>query len=122
MPTATLKVPALAEHARTARLVAGAAARRAGVDEEALDDVRLAVGEAMGRAVHRASEPESRTVRLELTDDIDFFEISVSDGEPIDLADEEGGLALALISALAPRAQIVAADEGQALSMRWPTH
>jgi anti-sigma regulatory factor (Ser/Thr protein kinase) len=40
---AFLTIPSSVEHVRTARLVAVAAARRAGLGEEALDDVRLAV-------------------------------------------------------------------------------
>ena len=42
-------------HVRTARLVAVAVARRAGVDEALLDEIRLAVGEACARAVGAAS-------------------------------------------------------------------
>lgn len=49
--TVTLRLPSSAAHVRTARLVAGAVARRSGVHEELLDEVRLAVGEACGRAV-----------------------------------------------------------------------
>jgi len=49
-------------YVRTVRLVAAAAARRAGVIDELLDEVRLAVGEACTRAValhrrHALSEP-----------------------------------------------------------------
>src|SRR5215468_3531490 len=57
-------------YVRTVRLVAAAVARRAGVADELLDEVRLAIGEACTRAValHR---------RHELTDLID---ISMSDG------------------------------------------
>jgi anti-sigma regulatory factor (Ser/Thr protein kinase) len=44
------------EHVRTARLVVVAVARRAGFDEERLDDVRLAVGEVCARAVRRSLE------------------------------------------------------------------
>ncbi|GAA3299576.1 hypothetical protein GCM10020295_38120 [Streptomyces cinereospinus] len=51
MATVELRFSALPEHVRTARLVAAAVARRAGVDEAVLDEVRLAVGEACSRAV-----------------------------------------------------------------------
>jgi anti-sigma regulatory factor (Ser/Thr protein kinase) len=122
MPTASLTIPATPEQARTARLVAGAAARRAGVDEEAIDDIRLAVAEAVARAVTRAVGTRDGEVRLDLTDDADYFEISITDGQAIDLADEEGGLALSLISALAPRARVVASDPGQALVLTWPAN
>ncbi|NEE57431.1 ATP-binding protein, partial [Streptomyces sp. SID8455] len=56
MATVELRFSAQPEHVRTARLVAAAVARRAGVDEAVLDEVRLAVGEACSRAVglHRS--------------------------------------------------------------------
>ena len=38
-------------YVRTVRLVAAAVARRAGVSDEVLDEVRLAIGEACTRAV-----------------------------------------------------------------------
>lgn len=51
MSTVRLGFSPAAAHVRTARLVAVAVARRAGVAEEVLDEVRLAVGEACSRAV-----------------------------------------------------------------------
>jgi anti-sigma regulatory factor (Ser/Thr protein kinase) len=56
--TVTLRLPPSAAHVRTARLVAAAVARRSGVAEDLLDEVRLAVGEACARAV-RLHERES---------------------------------------------------------------
>ena len=49
--TVTLRLPPNAAHVRTARLIAAAMARRSGVGEDVLDEVRLAVGEACARAV-----------------------------------------------------------------------
>ena len=49
--TVTLRLPPSAVHVRTARMVAAAVARRSGVDDDLLDEVRLAVGEACARAV-----------------------------------------------------------------------
>jgi anti-sigma regulatory factor (Ser/Thr protein kinase) len=49
--TVTLRLPPMPVHVRTARLVAAAMARRSGVAEGLLDEVRLAVGEACARAV-----------------------------------------------------------------------
>ncbi len=51
--TVILRLPASPAHVRTARLVAAAMARRSGVDEGLLDEVRLAVGEACARAVRQ---------------------------------------------------------------------
>ena len=51
MATVEVSFTALPAHVRTARLVATAVARRSGVAEALLDEVRLAVGEACSRAV-----------------------------------------------------------------------
>jgi serine/threonine-protein kinase RsbW len=80
MATVELSFTPLPAHVRTARLVATAVARRSGVDESLLDEVRLAVGEACSRAVeghqlHCPAEP----VRLALTDLVDRFEVEVTD-------------------------------------------
>ena len=67
MATVELRFTALPAHVRTARLVAVSLARRAGVEDDVLDEVRLAVGEAATRAVgrHEASCPaEPVLVRL----------------------------------------------------------
>lgn len=56
MPTVRLSFSPAPAHVRTARLVGVAVARRAGVPEELLEEVRLAIGEACSRAValHRS--------------------------------------------------------------------
>ena len=70
-------------HVRTARLVATAVARRSGVDEALLDEVRLAVGEACSRAVeaHRRHCP-AEPVKIEMTDQGERFVVAVSDHAP----------------------------------------
>ena len=62
MATVELRFTALPEHVRTARLVAVSLARRAGVDDETLDEVRLAVGEAATRAVGRHRMRDRKSV------------------------------------------------------------
>ncbi|MGC5342919.1 ATP-binding protein [Streptomyces sp. DT24] len=83
MATVELRFSAQPEHVRTARLVAAAVARRAGVDEAVLDEVRLAVGEACSRAVglHR-SRGISAPVTVVLTDEEKSFSIEVGDEVP----------------------------------------
>src|SRR6202167_813327 len=78
MATVEVSFTALPAHVRTARLVATAVARRSGVDEALLDEVRLAVGEACSRAVetHRLYCP-AEPVRIALTGQDDRFEIEV---------------------------------------------
>jgi anti-sigma regulatory factor (Ser/Thr protein kinase) len=82
MPTVTLAFSAIPGHVRTARLVASTVARRAGVDDALLDEVRLAVGEACSRAVslHRDHAPDL-PIELSLSDG-DRFTIVVRDRGP----------------------------------------
>jgi anti-sigma regulatory factor (Ser/Thr protein kinase) len=83
MATVELLFSALPEHVRTARLVAAAVARRAGVDEAVLDEVRLAVGEACTRAVGlHMSHGLSSPVRVSLIEDEKKFSIEVGDDAP----------------------------------------
>lgn len=83
MATVELLFSALPEHVRTARLVAAAVARRAGVDEAVLDEVRLAVGEACTRAVglHMSNGVDS-PVKVSLIEDEKKFSIEVGDEAP----------------------------------------
>jgi serine/threonine-protein kinase RsbW len=83
MPTVEVTFTPLPAHVRTARLVATAVARRSGVDEALLDEVRLAVGEACSRAVeaHRRHCP-GEPVKIEMTDQGERFVVVVSDHAP----------------------------------------
>jgi serine/threonine-protein kinase RsbW len=83
VPTVELRFSALPAHVRTARLVATAVARRCGLEEAVLDEVRLAVGEACSRAVHlhRAHCPD-RPVTVTLVDDRTAFRVAVADEAP----------------------------------------
>jgi anti-sigma regulatory factor (Ser/Thr protein kinase) len=83
MATVEVTFTPLPAHVRTARLVATAVARRSGVDEALLDEVRLAVGEACSRAVeaHRRHCP-AEPVRIEMTDADERFVVVVSDHAP----------------------------------------
>jgi serine/threonine-protein kinase RsbW len=83
MATVEVTFTPLPVHVRTARLVATAVARRSGVAESLLDEVRLAVGEACSRAVeahllHCPGQP----IRVALTDDGEQFEVVVTDSVP----------------------------------------
>jgi hypothetical protein len=73
-------------HVRTARLVAVACGRRAGVDVNRLEELKLAVGEACARAVarhHRCGLAD--LVLLELIDDAGF-EVRVFDYAPSEMS------------------------------------
>jgi serine/threonine-protein kinase RsbW len=89
MATVEMSFTPLPVHVRTARLVATAVARRSGVQEALLDEVRLAVGEACSRAVeaHRVHCP-AEPVRIELTGTRGRFEVVVTDAAVRDDDDE----------------------------------
>jgi serine/threonine-protein kinase RsbW len=139
MATVELSFTPLPAHVRTARLVATAVARRSGVDESLLDEVRLAVGEACSRAVeehqlHCPAEP----VRLALSDMADRFEVEVTDNCARDTAKLAGvgteakatmagtagmqaGLGFAVIAGLADNVEISETAEGTSIRMSWPS-
>lgn len=136
MPTVELRFSAQPEHVRTARLVAAAVARRAGVDEAVLDEVRLAVGEACSRAVslhigHGLDQPvrvllieEEKKFSIEVGDDVPSVSPNGSgasglgDG-PADEADE-ADLGLAVISGLVDDVEVIAGESGGVIRMSWP--
>ena len=143
MATVELSFTALPAHVRTARLVATAVARRSGVDESLLDEVRLAVGEACSRAVegHQLYCP-AEPVRLALTDRAGRFEVEVTDtcasgdpglagtatwpgaGEGPEILNGEGlpaGLGIAVIESLADDVQIRTTSAGTSIRMSWPS-
>src|SRR5947208_11829123 len=92
MPTVEVSFTALPAHVRTARLVALAVARRAGVAEALLDEIRLAVGEACSRAVgiHTKHAPE-QPVTMMLSDDEDCFTVEVIDAGTLDTDEQDIG-------------------------------
>jgi len=133
-----------ADQVRTARMVAATAARRSGVAEELLDDVRLAVAEACSRAVRRhVATGSTDLVALTFTDDVDAFSVAVIDragpnpaatGERpnyasgldgddpgIDL-DDPDALSLALIAGLIPSHRVTAGPTAGStqVTMTWP--
>jgi serine/threonine-protein kinase RsbW len=135
MATVEVAFTPLPAHVRTARLVATAVARRSGVDEALLDEVRLAVGEACSRAVevhqrHCPAEP----VRIEMTDQGERFVVVVRDAAPtvpgpaVEVPSaEDGALAipagfgLAVISGLADDVRVSSTSSGVSVRMSWPS-
>jgi anti-sigma regulatory factor (Ser/Thr protein kinase) len=139
MAIVELRFSALPEHVRTARLVAAAVARRAGVDEAVLDEVRLAVGEACSRAVglhvlHGLESP----VRVALIEEEKKFSIEVGDATSTvaasssgvsgpdaaspasDDEEAESDMGLAVISGLVDDVEVTADDDGGLIRMSWP--
>ncbi|WP_043265424.1 ATP-binding protein [Streptomyces sp. CT34] len=137
MATVELRFSALPEHVRTARLVAAAVARRAGVDEAVLDEVRLAVGEACSRAVGlHESHGIAAPVRVVLIEDEKTFSIEVGDGvsgpgaaggaeaEGAAEAETEGEdeMGLAVISGLVDDVEVTSGESGGLIRMSWPAN
>lgn len=148
MATVEVTFTPLPAHVRTARLVATAVARRSGVDESLLDEVRLAVGEACSRAVeaHRRHCP-AEPVRIEMTDQDQRFVVTVSDHAPTapprsaapatdnGIHDGTGyeaighdggsvfpaGFGLAVISGLAEDVRVLSTSSGVSVRMSWPS-
>lgn len=137
MATVELRFSALPEHVRTARLVAAAVARRAGVDEAVLDEVRLAVGEACTRAVglHQVGGI-SAPVKVLLIEEEKQFSIEVGDEAPHAVSGERGPgagpgdadgeadedeMGLAVISGLVDDVEVSAGKHGGLIKMTWPT-
>ena len=108
--TVELSFTPLPAHVRTARLVATAVARRSGVEESLLDEVRLAVGEACSRAVeaHRLHCP-GEPVRIRLCDRDGRFEVVVADAVPGAAGDAAVMRAAVGDSAASPAAHAAAA-------------
>ena len=140
MATVELRFSALPAHVRTARLVAAALARRAGLEEPLLDEVRLAVGEACSRAVqlHLRQCPQV-PVRVVLDDAPPGFQVAVYDQAPErdpqdgsdaleDFAESlalahpplPAGVGLAVISGLVDDVHIDTGRQGAVVTMRWP--
>ncbi len=120
MPESTLTIPPRTDHVRIARMVACAAARRLGLHDEEVEEVRLAVGEAVGRAVQRHTRTASgEPVTMRMIEEPPGLRVEVSDAAR-DAGDDESGLAMAVITGLVPDAHVdPLPGGGQVLSMSW---
>jgi anti-sigma regulatory factor (Ser/Thr protein kinase) len=146
MPTVRLQFSPAPVHVRTARLVGVAVARRAGVAESVLDEVRLAIGEACSRAVALHQRYGlTDLVLVEMTDSPDYT-VRVTDRAPVveavrtvedaalmDLGEGPSAdglseeavaaeMALALLTGLVDDLRVRPAAEGPGteVSMTWP--
>lgn len=141
MSTVRLSFSPAPVHVRTARLVGVAVARRAGVSEELLDEVRLAIGEACTRAValHRQYGIKE-LVSVEMSDE-GTYTVRVIDRAPIEaglgiaalppdeltndtLTDDDltVGVGFALLAGFVEDLQVRPVDEGIGTEVRmvWP--
>lgn len=147
--TVTVSFTPLHEHVRTARFIAASVARRAGFEDELVDEIRLAVSEACSLAVrfHQVHAPAS-PVEVRLIESPEQFSVEVVDcvGRPapvadddwtFDLSDEEVGgarardglgvdpggherIGLAVISGLVDDMSVEYLPDGSVVTMTWP--
>ncbi|HET7388391.1 MAG TPA: ATP-binding protein [Nocardioidaceae bacterium] len=106
---------------RTVRLVAAAVARRTGQDEEFVEEVRLAVGEACALMVSDGSEAGVVAVRMGIADRL-YVEVASDttvDVEDPATADLDGVEPLALLRGLIDDVTVVQ-DAGTTVGMSWP--
>jgi anti-sigma regulatory factor (Ser/Thr protein kinase) len=147
MPVVEISFTPLPAHVRTARLIAAAVARRAGIEGALLDEIRLAVGEACSRAVgvHQRSAP-TQPVTLTINDEQETFVAIVADmagvpdggqgGDPFQVVREDispdagiddlldvlpSGFGLAVIAGLVDDLDVVGAPNGTVVRMTWKT-
>ena len=114
-----LRFPPTPGHVRTARLVAATVARRAGLDEVRLEDLRLAVGEACARAVRRCETTgHSGAVVLLVEDAGPDLVVEVADEAPS--GENDDPVVLALLRGLADHLEVVAGDRaGGRIRLSW---
>ena len=138
MALVELLLSPLPAHVRTARLVVVAAARRAGLDDGLVDELRLALGEACSRAVglHARHAPDV-PVKVTIDDAPTGLTVTVTDAGPAagpapedlieGLFDDGGGMelvdpdvALAVLTGLLDSVEITPTASGTTVTMRWP--
>jgi serine/threonine-protein kinase RsbW len=126
-----LRLPPDSQLVGLARLVVVASARRAGMDEERVEDLRIAVSEATTNAIraHAADEMEDRITLTFGVNGRGEFQVTIADAgpgfdpaHPDDLAarawSEEGGLGVTLIRGLTDDVEFVR-DEGMHVHLRF---
>jgi anti-sigma regulatory factor (Ser/Thr protein kinase) len=135
VPTVELRFAALPAHVRTARLLAASLARRTGVEESVIDEVKLAVGEACARAVG-INQRSADEVLVELSDDDAVFVVTVHDKgraaavpDQLDVEDLASGddvtaplppgFGLAVIAGLVDDLDVSADGDGTVVRMSW---
>lgn len=143
MAVVELLLSPLPAHVRTARLVMVTAARRAGLEDGLLDELRFAVGEACSRAVglHVRHAPDV-PVRVTVEDGAAGLVVTVVDVGPaagpvpedvsagiVEGGDLDGALdhelvdpdvALALLVGLVDTTTVEPGQTGTTVTMRWP--
>lgn len=139
MALVELLISPLPSHVRTARLVTVATARRAGLADGLIDELRLALGEASSRAValHARHVPDA-PVRITVDDGPGGLTVQVTDqgpaagptpddmseglfeGETDDDTLVDPDVALAVVTGLVDDVDVEHGPGGTTVTMRWP--
>ena len=89
MVSVDLEIPARSPYVGVVRLALSSLARTAGLDEEALDDLKIAVSEACANAVLASEEAGSeQPIVIRWTEEQDKLIVDISD--PVSSADDQG--------------------------------
>jgi serine/threonine-protein kinase RsbW len=126
-----LQLPPDTQHVGLARLIVVTAARRAGMDEERVEDLRIAVSEATTNAIRAHADGDSRErvrLRFGATADGDFL-VTIADAGPgFEPKSEEelrqrdwsleGGLGVTILRGLADHVEFVH-EEGMRVHLRF---
>jgi serine/threonine-protein kinase RsbW len=115
-----LEIPSDAVYISTARLFAAAIARHFGVDEDLVDDLKLAISEACNGAIRlRKAEAGNRPIRIDVSAETTSLSFEIEDAieaGPSLAGDTTGdltrGLSIELIQALFPQAEMLAGPGG----------
>jgi len=113
---------------RTVRLVAAAVARRAAADEDFVEEVRLAVGEACALLVGPNGGPQASSSPVEVSMRIEErLRVTVRGagnvaGQDPPSSDIDGVEPWALLRGLMDDFEISSDADGTALTMSWPLH
>lgn len=83
MPTVEVHIPPRSVYVGVVRLAIASLARAAGLDEEAVDDLKIAISEACATAVLGVAEASSaEPISITFTDSGDRLELTVADRGP----------------------------------------
>ena len=133
MATVELLLPPLAAHVRTARIIGVAAARRAGLDDDHVADLRLALGESCARAValHLEHAPDT-PIRVVVRDDATGLTVEVTDAGPpatlptaaVDLLDlddtvTDPQVALTVLAGIVEDLVVTPLASGTTVTLKW---
>lgn len=136
MSVVRLRIAPDSANVRLVRLVVTSLCRMSDLPETAIDDIRLAAGEACGRAVSaQRSVGIDEPVTVEIVSDETVVTVSVSDRAPADLHKPDGDAsdsvvhslgdairlpqALEIINGLADDVDVVSSSAGSTIEMSW---